>query len=75
MNQCLKKRTMKVTNPYSHNIGISCAIKDVTDLRAVCDGLCNNATPIVHEKQEVLGACETAWQGTIGEGSVHLDQA
>ena len=38
------------TNPYTHDIGISCAIKDVTDLGAACDGLCNNGTPIVREK-------------------------
>lgn len=65
---------MRGTNPYTHDIGIPCAIKDVTDLRAVCDGLCNNGTPIVREKQEVPRACETAGQGAIGEGSVHLDQ-
>ena len=65
---------MRATNPYAHDIGISRAIKDVTDLGAVYDCLCNNGTPIIREKQEVLGACETAWQGVIGDGLVHLDQ-
>lgn len=65
---------MRATNPYAHDVGISRAIKDVTDLRAVCDSLYNNGTPIVCEEQEVLWACETAWQGAIGEVCVHLDQ-
>ena len=65
---------MRTTNPYTHDIGISCAIKDVTELRAFGDSLCNNGTPIVGEKQEVLRACETARQGAVGEGSIHLDQ-
>ena len=64
---------MRATNPYTHDVRITRPIKYVTDLRAVCDSLCDNGTPIVREKQEVLGACETAWQGAIGEGFVHLD--
>ena len=65
---------MTATNPYTHDIWVSCAIEDVTDLRTVCDSLCNNGTPIVCEEQEVLGACETARQGAIEKGSVHLDR-
>ena len=65
---------MRATNPYTHNVRISCPVEHVTDLWAVCDSLCNKSTPIVREKQEVLGAGETAWQGAIGEGLVHLDQ-
>ena len=65
---------MRATNPYAHDVGISRAIKDVTDLRAVFDSLYNNDTPIVCEKQEFLGACETAWQGAIREDWGHLDQ-
>ena len=65
---------MRATNPHTHNVWVSCAIEDVTDLRTVCDSLSNNGTPIVCEKQEVLGACESAWQGAIGKGSVHLNQ-
>lgn len=69
-----KKRTMRVTNSHSHDIGISSAIEDVAELRAVGDSLCDNGTPIVGDEQEVLGACESASQGAIGGGSVHLDQ-